>query len=261
VTLLLQVAAALYLASGLAGAVSVSIAGARSGRLALGLLGAGALAHAGSFVALHRLDPVPRLTDLPQALSFVALAGVIAFGIFARRGRLAGLTLLLGPLAFLAAVFAAAHSPEPDLEVASGAWPHLHVLLAGIGLALLAVAAAAGGFYLMENRRLKRKRLHGSASALPSLETLDRISAAALALGFPLLTLGVLTGMMWTYDANRAFFAGTAHEAWNAVAWLVYAALVAARFGAHQGARDAAVSSVAGFGFLLFAVVGVGLLA
>ena len=260
-TLLLQLAAALYLASGLAGAVALSIAGARTGRLALGLLGAGAVAHTGSFVALHRLDPVPRLTDLPQALSFMALAGVIAFGIFSRRGRLAGLTVLLGPLAFLAAFFAALHSPDPDLEVAGGAWPHAHVLLAGIGLALLAVAAAAGGFYLMENRRLKRKRLHGSASSLPSLETLDRISAAALALGFPLLTLGVLTGILWVYDARGVFFTGSAHEAWNAIAWLVYAALVGARFGAHQGARDAAVSSVAGFGFLLFAVVGVGILA
>jgi ABC-type transport system involved in cytochrome c biogenesis permease subunit len=260
VTLLLQLAAALYLASGLAGAVSLSIAGVRTGRVALALLGTGALAHAASFVALHGVEPVPRLTDLPQALSFMALVSVIAFGVFARRGRLAGLTVLLGPLAFLAAFFAALHAPDPDVDVMGGAWPHAHVLLAGSGLALLAVAAA-GGFYLVENRRLKRKQIHAGPRALPSLETLDRINAAALAVGFPLLTLGVLTGMMWVQGARGAWFTGSAHEAWNGIAWLIYAALVGARFGAQQGARDAAASAVAGFAFLLFAVVGVGILA
>jgi len=261
VTLLLQLAAALYLASGLAGAVSLSIAGVRTGRVALALLGTAALAHAASFIALHGVEPVPRLTDLPQAVSFMALMGVIAFGVFARRGRLAGLTVLLGPLAFLAAFFAALHAPDPDVDVMGGAWPHAHVLLAGSGLALLAVAAAAGGFYLVENRRLKRKLIHAGPRALPSLETLDRINAAALAVGFPLLTLGVLTGMMWVQGARGAWFTGSAHEAWNGIAWLIYAALVAARFAAQQGARDAAASAVAGFAFLLFAVVGVGILA
>jgi ABC-type transport system involved in cytochrome c biogenesis permease subunit len=187
--------------------------------------------------------------------------GVIAFGVFARRGRLAGLTVLLGPLAFLAAFFAALHAPDPDVDVMGGAWPHAHVLLAGSGLALLAVAAAAGGFYLVENRRLKRKLIHAGPRALPSLETLDRINAAALAVGFPLLTLGVLTGMMWVQGARGAWFTGSAHEAWNGIAWLIYAALVGARFAAQQGARDAAASAVAGFAFLLFAVVGVGILA
>jgi ABC-type transport system involved in cytochrome c biogenesis permease subunit len=261
VTLLLQLAAALYLASGLAGAVSLSIAGERTGRAALALMGTAALAHAASFIALHGADPVPRLTDLPQALSFMALVGVIAFGIFARRGRLAGLTVLLGPLAFLAAFFAALHAPEPEVDVMGGAWPHAHVLLAGSGLALLAVAAMAGGFYLVENRRLKRKQIHAGPRAMPSLETLDRINAAALAVGFPLLTLGVLTGMMWVQGARGVWFTGSAHEAWNGIAWLIYATLVGARFVAQQGARDSAASAVAGFAFLLFAVVGVGILA
>jgi ABC-type transport system involved in cytochrome c biogenesis permease subunit len=135
------------------------------------------------------------------------------------------------------------------------------VLLAGSGLALLAVAAVAGGFYLVENRRLKRKQIQASPRSLPSLETLDRINVVTLAVGFPLLTLGVLTGMMWVQGARGSFFTGSAHEAWNGIAWLIYAALVVARFGAHQGARDAAASALAGFAFLLFAVLGVGILA
>jgi hypothetical protein len=43
-----------------------------------------------------------------------------------------------------------------------------------------------------------------------------------------------------------------------AFAWAIYLGLVALRFGGRQGARQAAASALAGFAFLLFAVVGAG---
>ena len=43
------------------------------------------------------------------------------------------------------------------------------------------------------------------------------------------------------------------------IAWMIYLGLVSLRFIGHQGARQAAASAVAGFAFLVFAVVGVGL--
>jgi hypothetical protein len=43
------------------------------------------------------------------------------------------------------------------------------------------------------------------------------------------------------------------------IAWLIYLGLVALRFAGRQGARQAAASAVAGFAFLVVAVVGVGL--
>jgi ABC-type transport system involved in cytochrome c biogenesis permease subunit len=262
VTVLLQIASALYLAAGIAGAVALAGGAARAGRAALALLALGLAAHSASFVAMHEMEPVPPLTELPQAVSLMCWMAVAAFLVFARRGRLAGLTLLLGPLAFLGTFFAALRAPGSVMaEAASGRWPHAHVVLASAGLAMLAVAAVAGGFYLLENRRLKRKRVQPGPGVLPSLEALDRVNAVSLAVGFPLLTLGVLTGMLWGEGVYGAAWSGTPHEAWNALAWLIYAVLVGARFGAHQGARDAAASAVAGFAFLLFAVVGVGMLA
>lgn len=261
-TVLLQIASALYLASGIAGAVALAGATRRAGRGAIALAGLGLAAHSASFVVLHGAEPVPPLTELPMAVSLMAWMAVAAFLVFTRRGRLAGLTVLVGPLAFLGTFFAALRAPGSVMaEAASGRWPHAHVVLASAGLAMLAVAAVASGFYLLENRRLKRKQVHAGPGALPSLEALDRINALSLAVGFPLLTLGVLTGMLWGQGAHGAAWSGTAHEAWNVIAWLIYAALMAARFAARQGARDAAISAVAGFAFLLFAVVGVGILA
>jgi ABC-type transport system involved in cytochrome c biogenesis permease subunit len=96
---------------------------------------------------------------------------------------------------------------------------------------------------------------------LPSLEALDRVNALALAAGFPLLTLGLMTGMLWLRSAQGVLWLGTSHEVWTVIAWAIYAGLATARFVGHQGARQAAASAVAGFGFLLFAVVGIGVLA
>ena len=262
---LLQFSAALYLAGGIAGGLALALGDRRAGRVGVACLAAGALAHGIGFLALHRVTPTPQLTELPVAVSLMAWMVVVSFLVFARRGRLAALAVVVGPVAFLGAFLAALRIPADGRAAApmgAGSWPHLHVLLASAGLALLAVAAIAGAVFLVENRRLKRHRARagGSGPRLPSLETLDRLNAVALAVGFPLLTLGVVTGMVWLHGAEGVAWRGSAHEAWNAIAWTIYAVLVAARFAAHQAGRAAAASAVAGFVFLLFAVVGVGTL-
>jgi ABC-type transport system involved in cytochrome c biogenesis permease subunit len=165
-------------------------------------------------------------------------------------------------MAFLGVVFASLRAPQagPADFAGGGSWPHLHVLLASAGLSLLGVAGLAGLCFLAEHRRLKSKRPLAWRIQLPSLEALDRVNAAALALGFPLLTLGVLTGAMWVRTvAEERFWMGTPHELWSVLAWGIYALLVAFRFGSHQGSRQAAASAVGGFAFALFAVIGVGL--
>ena len=110
---------------------------------------------------------------------------------------------------------------------------------------------------MIQHRRLKRKT---TSSRLPSLEALDRVNRIALAVGFALLTLGVLTGPPWLYSVSGEFWSGSEHEMWTMMAWGIYAGLTAARFVGGQGPRQAAASAVAGFAFLFFAVVGVGLL-
>jgi ABC-type transport system involved in cytochrome c biogenesis permease subunit len=189
----------------------------------------------------------------------MAWVGTVFYLILARRARLGGLVVLVAPLAFLSVFVAGLRlaAPAPEVAAAGGSWEHAHVLLAGSGLALLGVAGLAGGFFLAEHRRLKSKRPRGPRFPLPSLEALDRVNTVALAMGFPLLTLGVITGAFWVEQQSGRIWTGTAHGVWSVIAWAVYAVVVAARFTAHQGARLAAVSSVAGFLFLLFAVIGV----
>ena len=178
------------------------------------------------------------------------------------RLRIPALTAVVGPVAFLAVFVAAARLVGgAGSEAPSGSWPHVHVLLGSAGLGLLGVAGIAGVFFLVEHKRIKSKRRLSARSVLPSLEALDRVNAVSLAAGFPILTLGVMTGMLWLQSVHGVLWFGTSHEVWTVIAWAIYAGLAGARFIGHQGARQAAASAVAGFGFLLFAVIGVGVLA
>jgi ABC-type transport system involved in cytochrome c biogenesis permease subunit len=258
-----QLTAALYLAAGLLAWVGMAQRSARLERVSVGVLAAGALVHLPALALLHRAEPPPPLTDPASALSFTAWVGTLAFLVLLRRARLAGLTVLVAPVAFVGVFAAALRLPvaHPATFAGSGSWPHAHVLLASAGFALFGLSGLAGVLFLAEHRRLKAKRPLDARLPLPSLEALDRVNRVALALGFPTLTLGVATGMIWVASVRGTPWTGTVHETWSALAWAVCALLVAARFGAGQGSRQAAASAVGGFVFLLFAVIGVELFA
>jgi ABC-type transport system involved in cytochrome c biogenesis permease subunit len=258
-----QIAAALYLAAGIGALLGVVLGKSGMERGASIGLALGALFQATGFATLHRLPSSPPVTDLPMAISFTVWIGVLFLLALMWRFRIPALTGTIGPVAFLAVFIACMRLSAPVEETvgASGSLPHLHVLLGSAGLGLLGVAGVAGAFFLAEHARLKAKRGVAGKGLLPSLEALDRVNRVSLAIGFPLLTLGLLTGVLWLRAAQGVSWQGNGHEIFTVAAWGIYAGLAGARFVGHQGARQAAASAVAGFVFLLFAVVGVGVLA
>ena len=258
-----QLAAALYLAAGLAAGLGLALPLTRLLRVAVAILAVGALIHGFSFSLFHEATPPVPLTDHAAAVSLMAWIAVLFSIVLLARARLLALTALVAPAGFLGTFFAALQlaEPAPTGLAGSGSLPHAHVLLASAGLSLLGVAGLAGALFLGEHRRLKSKRPVRFSTPLPSLEALDRANRVALALGFPLLTLGVASGMLWFESSTGRFWTGSTHETWSAVAWMIYAVLVAARFGTPQGSRRAAASAVCGFVFLFFAVIGVELFA
>ncbi|MEB2345867.1 MAG: cytochrome c biogenesis protein CcsA [Deltaproteobacteria bacterium] len=257
--LLHQLAAVLYLVATLGTALGLALPDARLARLAVWVLAIGALVHLVGFVGLHWLDPPPALTTLAAAVSWMAWLGVVFALVLLRRGRLESLAGLTAPFAFAATLYAAAGLPgvTPASPPGAGGWPHLHVILASAGLSLLGVAGVAGVLFLVGNRQLKAKRGGSLLRSLPSLEALDRVNVVALALGFPLLTLGVVAGMIWTHALTGHTWDGSAHALWTAIGWAVYLGLVLARFAMGWRGREAAVAATAGFAFLFFAVIGV----
>jgi len=265
-----QLTAALYLIAALVASLGLALPAPRLARSALLVLAAAAVLHGACFGAMHVGDATPALSELPVAVSFMAWIGTIFYLILARRARLVSLVVLVGPMAFVSVFVAGLRLPDPTAATAAitgvtgaaapgGSWEHAHVLLASAGIAMLGIAGVAGAVFLLEHRRLKSKQRIGPRFRLPSLEALDRVNTVALGTGFPLLTLGVITGMFWVEKVHGRVWTGTPHEVWSLVAWVVYAVVVVLRFANEQGARQAAASAVGGFVFLFVAVIGLGI--
>ncbi|MFT5443049.1 MAG: ABC-type uncharacterized transport system permease subunit [Myxococcota bacterium] len=256
-----QLAAALYLAAGIGALVGLVLPSPRMNRGARWGLVLGAVVQAFAFATLHRVE-APSITSLPVVLASSAWMTVVFAMLLTTRVRLPGLAAVVGPMAFVS-VFVASLGWNAGGELSlieAGPWPHVHVLLASGGLALLGIAGLAGLFFLLEHRRLKAKPPVASRVRLPSLEALDRVNVVTTTVGFTMLSLGIVTGMAWLKQTQGSAWMGTSHEAWMVISWAIYLGLVCARFAGRQGARQAAASALAGFAFLLFGIVGVGVM-
>lgn len=251
----------LYLAAAVLATLGLSLRQPQLSRAAVGALAAGALVHAAAFLQLHDFRLPQRLSGLPGAVSLAAWVGTLFFLSLMRRGRLQGLAVIVAPAAFLGAFLGSrglVAGPEASAPVPL--WAQVHVLLASAGFALLGVACAAGLLFLAQRRSLKRKQRPQGRSVLPPLESLDRVNALALSVGFLLLSLALLTGVMWTLELEGHLWPRSAHANATLAAWGIYAVLVGARWLARQGATRAAQSAVAGFAILLVALLGAGML-
>lgn len=251
--------AAAYLLAAIAAVAGLGLRARALQRASVAMLVVGALLHAAAFFSLHAQRPTPSLTELPLAASLMAWLSVVSYLALLVRVRGLALAALVAPAAFLGAFAGAVWLP---IRVGAGEQlhpliAHLHVVLASAGFALLGVAGAAGALYLAHHRSIKAKRLGAAQSALPSLEALDRANGAALALGFTLLSLGVLSGVLWVLESEGRFWTGGVHANATLAVWGLYAVVAVLRFGLHESARRAALQSTLGFVLLVATVVGV----
>ena len=99
-----------------------------------------------------------------------------------------------------------------------------------ITLFVVFVLAFAGGvLYLVQERQLKRRTAGRFYRLLPSLDMLDRINYRSLTTGFPLLTLGIITGAIWAENAWGSYWSWDPKETWSLITWFIYAAFLHAR--------------------------------
>jgi ABC-type transport system involved in cytochrome c biogenesis permease subunit len=92
-------------------------------------------------------------------------------------------------------------------------------------------------------------------------ETLDEISYRAVAIGYPIFTLGALVfAMLWAKEAWTRYWQWDPKETWAFIAWMVYSAYLHVRITKGWEGRKSAWIAVIGFGVVLFTLIGVNLL-
>ncbi|MFQ5839535.1 MAG: cytochrome c biogenesis protein CcsA [Candidatus Methylomirabilales bacterium] len=215
--------------------------------------------HTVAILARLYLTGRPPLATVYEALSFFAWATALVYLFleFRFQKKLMGSFVLPIVLLF---TFIAAVVPKEGVgpDRVPGAWIWLHVGLVFLGTAAFALTFCVGLMYLIQERLLKSKRLSPVLFRLPALEFLDRLAYKTLAIGFPLLTAGLIVGAVQAHARWGSYFSSwDPTQVLSVITWLIYAMLLQARLTAGWRGRKAAILSIIGFGALVMTVLGV----
>ena len=224
---------------------------------ALALAGFGFISHTLALLAKSvSLGQIPIMT-FQEAMSFFAWTLVLVFlGVALKRG-LYVLGAFILPLAFLSLISASIAPAgtagfQPVFETV---W--VHVTLSMLGTVGFAVAFVAGIMYLMQDRMLKAKQFNTLYVKLPPLDFLDSLNQRSILLGFPFLTLGILTGSLSAHMNFGSYMSWNPEQVWALVTWVFYFAVLLGRVTVGWRAKKAAYLTIVGFGAVILTFVGV----
>ena len=149
-----------------------------------------------------------------------------------------------------AAVF---HSPMTTIPVLkTGHLFVLHVVPTIVAYAAFSVSFVSGVAFLLLQRQLKQKKFGLLMQNIPNLGLVERMNAAGVKIGLPLLTTGALAGTVMGYHC----FGATYH--WDLKNWVtlviivIYTLhLILRRFAGFRG-RRAVIVSIVGYGVVIF---------
>lgn len=137
---------------------------------------------------------------------------------------------------------------EPLVPALQSNWLLIHVATTLLGYGALSLAFLGGLVYLL-----------GRWFALdgPGKSQLDEFLYKTSALGFWLLTLGIITGAVWANSAWGSYWSWDPKETWALVTWIFYAIAIHLRRTRGWRGKSFAWLSVAGFAFVVFTYFGV----
>lgn len=195
----------------------------------------------------------PAVTEFREALSFYSWLMVGVYLLVQLKYRMTVLGSFVAPLAFLMSLAAFAFGAgsgelPPGLKTY---WLPVHVTLAFLGNAVFALAFGVSLIYLLQEYQVKNKKINVLQKRFPSLETLDRLNYIFLVWGFPLMTLGIITGSTLARVQWGNYWSWDPRQITSAITWLLYGTLLQGRVAAGWRGRKAALLTIVGFAVVL----------
>ena len=205
------------------------------------------------------------LSNLYESVVFFAWSIVLIFGLIDAKYKYRVIGAFVMPFALLAMAWGQLYLPtdiNPLMPALQSNWLLYHVLTCFLGYAAFAVACGVSIMYLIK----AKSEDNGSSAAgsvvsqFPPTKVLDELNYKAIMIGFPLLTLGIITGAAWANYAWGTYWSWDPKETWSLIVWFIYAAFLHARFTKGWVGKRAAWLSIIGFLATLFCYLGVNLL-
>jgi len=223
------------------------------------LAGIGFLAHLVHLVGRGiMLGGVP-VDGYPDLLSLLCWAAILVYLISFIRTGLDILGVIILPLVLV--LFSVTNllpmEMVPVSEDLEGVLRNFHIFIAVLGSAALFLTFAASVLYLVQERGLKEKRPARVGAKLPSLERCDSIVNFSLLWGFPLLTLTIVTGAIWSANFRHRYWLWEGKETFALVAWTILGIIITARLLRGWRGKKAAYLTILAFAALILRMIGV----
>ncbi|MGE5239785.1 MAG: c-type cytochrome biogenesis protein CcsB [Chloroflexota bacterium] len=257
--ILFEAALGLYLVAAAMSIVQIFRKSLEPSRTMLVFMFAGFSVHTASIIDRYVSAGHLPVTNLHEASSFFSWCIVLIYFFLVRRYKIGIMSSFILPVV-LVLMFSSSMLPReirPLSPVLQSYWLGIHTSLAMFGNAAFAVAFGIGIMYLLQEHYLKSKRLTGLFKRLPSLQVLDEINYRLITIGFPLLTLAIITGALWAESAWGSYWRWDPKEVWSLITWFIYALVLHIRLTAGWRGKRAAILSTVGFITVLFTFFGV----
>lgn len=261
-TFLFELTLIFYLAATIVGIIELFKGRKITSHIMLFLVGAGFALHTANILYRYVAAGHIPITNFHESTSFFSWSIILIFFLLQFRYKVKILSSFVMPVVLLLMLSSSMLSSEirPLSPVLQSYWLTIHTVIAFLGNAAFALAFGVGTMYLIQEHHVKSKHLGGLFARLPSLQTLDELNYRLITMGFPLLTLAIITGSLWAESAWGSFWRWDPREVWSLVSWFIYAIILHARLVAGWRGKRAAILSIAGFLTILIAFFGIKLL-
>lgn len=217
----------------------------------------------GILLLLHAYAVMSPLSDgtmislgVGRALSVVVWMMLVIYWTCSFFYRVEGLQLFMMPLAMATLAFALVFPGEHIMHDLGNPAFALHVLVSIVAYSLFAIAALLAVLMLFLEKALHDKRWLSLVRQLPPLLSLEKMMFQVIGIGFLLLTISLLTGVVFSEEVFGKAAALSHKTVFSVMSWLLFAALLLGRHFKGWRGKVAIRWTLAGFAALLLAYIG-----
>ena len=160
------------------------------------------------------------------------------------------LGVVVFPLTVLSVLFGWFRNSEPNLLAGWSNAATAHIVVSILSYCLLAIAAIQAILYTYQERQLKKHVSPAMLIALPPLQTMEQLLFRLIWTGFALLSLTLISGMVFTNEIYNRPFEFNHHTILAIMGWLVYVVLLFLRVTQGVRGTQAVYWTIAGFLFI-----------
>ncbi|GGF37429.1 c-type cytochrome biogenesis protein CcsB [Microbacterium sorbitolivorans] len=147
----------------------------------------------------------------------------------------------------------------PLADPLKSTWLIIHVFVASLATAFMALAFALSVLQLLQTRRERLVREDPSRDekknllrTIPNAENLESLAYRVTIIGFILWTFTLIAGAIWAQDAWGRYWGFDTKEVWTFIVWVLYAGYIHARATRGWRGTRSAWLAIVGFAAVLF---------